>query len=70
MHKCRTKRRDSQEYWEARLKRMGLTMNAGRQEWITYGHMISDIDFDGRVVYVPEKSGESLEIGEWPVSLC
>ena len=55
--------------WDAQLKRLGLTMDAGRANWLTYGHMIADLDFDGRVAIVPI-TGESLERDEWPLSLC
>jgi hypothetical protein len=67
--KERNKRRDTSAYWEARLKRMGLTVDAGRAEWISYGHDTARMDFDGRHVFVPAISGESLELDEWPLSL-
>ena len=76
VHKCRAQfrheERKAAEYWEKRLKAAGLTMEAGRKigsESITYGHMVKDLDFDGRVAIVPI-TGESLEQDEWPVSLC
>jgi hypothetical protein len=65
----KNKRRDNLAYWEARLKRMGLTPDAGRVDWITYGHDTARMDFDGRHVFVPP-TGESLELDEWPLSLC
>ena len=76
------KRRDTLTYWEARLKRMGLSMEAGQAvtpdksqpggflRWLEYGHTVKDLDFDGRKTYRVLPSGESLELGEWPVSLC
>jgi hypothetical protein len=63
------KRRDTAAYWEARLKRMGLTVDAGRANWIDYGHSVLKLDYDGRIAYVADP-GESLERGEWPISLC
>ena len=56
-------------YWEGRLKRMGLTEDAGRANWIDYGHSVLSLDWDGRIAYRVDNSGESLERGEWPVSL-
>lgn len=73
VHKCRGKyaQRGSQVFWEAKLKRMGLTMEAGRKigsESLTYGHMVADLDWDGKVTYEPPQ-GERLDNGEWPISL-
>lgn len=83
MHKCRrkTQRTDAGRFkasdsgkltalWEARLKRMGLTMDAGHNRAvITYGHMVTDLDWDGKVTYTPP-TGERLDNEEWPISLC
>lgn len=70
--KCTAKQtRTDPEYWETRLKRMGITMDAGRKigsESITYGHMVADLDFDGKVTYRPP-IGERLDNAEWPISL-
>lgn len=63
------KRRDSPAYWERRLEAMGLGMGAGHREWLDYGHEVGDMDFDGIQTF-KKPSGESLELGEWPVSLC
>lgn len=65
------RRRESPAYWDARLKRMGLTMDAGyNPNWLSYGHEVLDLDFDGRRVYSGEKTiGERLIEDEWPVSL-
>ena len=60
----------SAAYWEARLKRCGLGMDAGsHRDRITYGHMVADLDWDGKVTYVPP-TGERLENEEWPISMC
>lgn len=82
MHKCKRKsaRGASGQFktdvaaltreWEARLKRMGLGMDAGHnRSVITYGHMVADLDWDGKVTYTPP-SGERLDNDEWPISLC
>lgn len=62
------KRRDTGAYWEARLQRMGLGMETGHLDWISYGHVVSDLDFDGRTTY--PSTGERSEIAtEWPLSL-
>jgi hypothetical protein len=55
------------EYWEAQLKRYGLTTDAGFVKWIDYGHRVIDLDFDGRIAYKPN-AGE-MET-EWPQSMC
>lgn len=62
------KRRDSQKYWDDRLTRMGLSAEAGRHGWLAYGHVATDLDFDGRKTYTKEKDGESSEL-DWPLSL-
>jgi hypothetical protein len=59
-------------YWEAKLKRYGLTEDRGRVSWIDYGHKVIDLDFDGRIAYRPptdKTAGESSE-REWPQSMC
>lgn len=68
------KRRDSQEYWEGRLKRMGLSMEAGnpwkceetRVRRLSYGHIVNDLDFDGRQTYTAK---DIEDRAEWPISL-
>lgn len=56
--------------WEARLKRMGLGVDAGHnRSVITYGHMVADLDWDGKITYAPP-TGERLDNDEWPISLC
>lgn len=60
------KKRDTREYWDARLTRMGLSMEAGRHDWLAFGHRVSDLDFDGRKTY---PTGETEEVIEWPISL-
>ncbi len=70
-HKCRGKyaERGTQAFWDARLKRMGLGLDAGqRADLVTYGHMIRDLDWDGKILYTPP-IGERLDDSEWPVSL-
>lgn len=57
--------------WEARLKRMNLSMERGHDShWLTYGHDVTALDFDGRDTYafVPP-TGERLDTEEWPISL-
>lgn len=55
--------------WEARLKRCHLGMDSGHDRTvITYGHMVADLDWDGKVTYEPP-TGERLDSDEWPVSL-
>ena len=67
MHKC--KERNTQAYWEARLKRMGLGLDSGHnRSVITYGHMVKDLDWDGKITYRPP-TGEGLANEEWPISL-
>ena len=70
MHKCRGKKaKDSLDYWDARLKRMGCSMEAGRKIGnmsLTYGHDVLTMDYDGRRTY---QTGERLDFEEWPVSL-
>lgn len=61
------KRRDSGKYWEERLQRMGLGMESGHVDWISYGHVITELDFDGRKTYPSTVEGE--EVSEWPLSL-
>lgn len=56
-------------YWEGKLKAYGLTMDRGRGALVTYGHMITDLDWDGKVTYKPP-AGERLDNDEWPLSLC
>lgn len=54
--KGKTKKRTEKQVadeWEARLKRMGLTMEAGRSEFLNYGLGSDGRDFDGRE-FVPE----------------
>ena len=57
--------------WEAKLKRMGLTMENGHDpHWLTYGHDVADLDFDGRDTYAySPPDGERLDLDEWPISL-
>jgi hypothetical protein len=62
------KRRDTAQYWEARLKRMGLTVERAGPDWLIYGHDVSKLDTDGRKTFVPI-TGETEEL-EWPMSLC
>lgn len=68
-HKCMAtdKRRDTVSYWEARLQRMGLGMESGHVDWITYGHVVSDLDFDGQKTY--PLTGEREVVTDWPLSL-
>lgn len=73
------KRRDTAAYWEDRLVRMGLSMEAGQAvvrdeaqpggflRWLEYGHEVSDLDFDGRNAY--RTNGERSDDVEWPQSL-
>lgn len=70
MPKCMTsdKRRDKQAYWEARLTRMGLSVEAGRHDWLTFGHTPTDLNLDGGRTYKPT-DGELEETQEWPISL-
>jgi len=78
-HKCKRKtgnqhnKRQTPEYWEAKLKRMGLSMNRGRSigvEDLTYGHLIEHFGaFEGSIVFDPP-TGERLDNDEWPISLC
>lgn len=57
------------QYWNDKLKGFGLTEDAGRKEWLSYGHVVNDLDFDGRNTYKPT-TGERLETeDEWPISL-
>jgi hypothetical protein len=55
---------------------MGLSMEAGEgrvwedgknKYWLTYGFNVLDMDFDGDARYYAIE--ESLEHGEWPISL-
>lgn len=62
------KRRQSPEYWEARLKRMNLEMGRGHVNWIDYGHDIKHLDTDGRRTYV-SVTGEREDLAEWPISM-
>lgn len=65
-NKCRAKnpsgrnqhaKRQTQSYWEAKLTRMGLSMEAGRlygadgEDLLIYGHDVTVLDFDGRNTY-------------------
>lgn len=61
------KRRDSQEYWEARLSRMNLGAQRGRPTWLDYGYTVTDRDFDGVKTYTTVSDVEENQ--EWPVSL-
>lgn len=62
------------KHWENRLTRMGLSMEAGRvydsdgKDVIVYGHRLADLDWDGRMTYMPPK-GERLEDEGWSISL-
>ena len=79
LHKCKAKTKRqrykraegaAQEYWEARLKKAGLTMDTGwNPDWLTYGHRIADLDFDGITTYAVKQIGEGLDNGDWPISL-
>lgn len=62
------KRRDTAQYWEARLKRMGLDADKGRPSWLQYGHEITKLDTDGRKTY-ESADGEREAVDEWPQSL-
>jgi hypothetical protein len=66
VHKCKGQTQTSKAratngkklvaYWEAKLKRMGLTTNAGRKigsESITYAHMISSREWVDMTTYTP-----------------
>lgn len=57
-----------QAYWDTKLALYGLTEDAGRKDWISYGHEVTQLDTDGRKTYKPT-AGESLEHEEWPISL-
>jgi hypothetical protein len=60
------KKRDSPAYWEARLKRMGLCMNAGyNPNWLSYGHSVTELDTDGRKTFTVDESRESKGLSEW-----
>jgi len=61
------KRRISQEYWEARLTRMGLSPERGRHDWLTYGEDFAALDYDGKKTYRSNGGDERLD--EWPLSL-
>jgi hypothetical protein len=61
------KQRTSQEYWEQRLKRMGLTPRAGEHKWLSYGHKLSALDYDGVRTYATAEDVEENQ--EWPISL-
>jgi hypothetical protein len=41
----RTDRADQSTYWDARLAKIGLGMDAGRRNWIDYGYTLADLDF-------------------------
>lgn len=70
------KQRSTPEYWEKRLRRMGLSMEAGTPRVpgskghvriLTYGHKVSALDFDGVRTYA---TAEDVEVNqEWPISL-
>lgn len=62
------KRRDTQQYWDARLKRMGMDVEVGTPHWLFYGHDVTKLDTDGRKLYVPTDGGRTEE-NEWPQSL-
>jgi len=62
------KRRDSLQYWEKRLQRMGLGMEAGHVDWIEYGHLVNELDYDGKTAFRP-RTERVRECDEWPVSL-
>lgn len=55
------KRRDKQGYWEARLTRMGLSAEAGRHNWLVYGHIATELDYDGRKTFTAAQSREDSE---------
>src|SRR6202049_3098795 len=61
------KRRDSLEYWNARLTRMGLGHEAGSHRWLRYGHRVSELDCDGVKTYTAPEEIEDRN--EWPISL-
>jgi hypothetical protein len=68
-NRCKTcKEQSCPQYWEARLKRMHLTMDRASHigtETITYGHMIEHFgDWEGKIVYSPP-TGERLEDDGW-----
>lgn len=62
------KRRDTPQYWEARLKRMDLDADRGRPSWLSFGHEVTKLDTDGRKTYVADDA-ERMEVNEWPQSL-
>lgn len=61
------KRRDTQEYWDARLARMNLGTERGRPTWLDYGYRVNDLDFDGVRTYSTANEIEDRQ--EWPISL-
>ena len=71
MPKCRMKKPTAAQtqYWEARLKRMGLGMDAGHsRSTITYGHMIEHFgELEGKIIYSPP-TGERTDTGECVIS--
>jgi hypothetical protein len=66
MSKCRTNLQ-SADYWESRLKKAGLTMNAGLSACLSYGFDSNQLDYDGRHVRTVELDGDKRD--EWPVSV-
>jgi len=61
------KRRESQQYWEARLKRMNLDIDRGRLKWLCYEHITGPLpDFDGKRTYTAQ---DVEDLNEWPISL-
>lgn len=56
-----------QAYWDVKLKQYGLTPEVGHPKWLSYGHKVADLDFDGVKTYTTASDIEENQ--EWPVSL-
>lgn len=58
------KKRQTPQYWEVRLHRMGLGMDEGTPHWLSYGHRVSDLDFDGNKTYPTTDKAEGFHLAE------
>lgn len=54
--KAKVLKASTPEYWDRLLTRNGLSMERGHAKWLSYGHKLSDLDFDGVRTYATAKT--------------
>lgn len=64
---CKVLSKDDPEYWEALLRRNKLSQSRGTSRKLSYGHTVTDLDYDGVNTYRIEERFKDTR--EWPLSL-